>query len=52
MLAKDWLKDPQFKKAVENIADDVVEGKDYLDKQEVEALIESCAVRVSGKVSC
>ena len=32
VLAKDWLKDPQFRKAVEYLADAVVEGKDYLDK--------------------
>jgi hypothetical protein len=37
---------------VERIMPEFVEGKDYLDKQEVEALIESCSVRVSGKVSC
>jgi hypothetical protein len=52
MLAKDWLKDPQFKKAVEHIADGVVEGKDYLDKGEVEGVIESCVVQVRGKISC
>jgi hypothetical protein len=52
MLAKDWVKDPQFKKAVETIADGVVDGKDYLDKGEVEALIESCAVQVRGKIAC
>jgi hypothetical protein len=52
MLAKDWVKDPQFKKAVETIADAVVEGKDYLDKGEVEALIENCVVQVRGKIAC
>jgi hypothetical protein len=51
MTAKDWASDPQFKRAVEKIADEVVEGKDYLDRSEVESLIESCGVR-SGKISC
>jgi hypothetical protein len=52
VLAKDWLKDPQFRKAVEYLADAVVEGKDYLDKDEVERVIESCAVRGGGKINC
>jgi hypothetical protein len=52
VLAKDWLKDPQFKKAVESIADEVVEGKDYLDQAGVESAIESCVVQVRGKISC
>jgi hypothetical protein len=52
VLAKDWLKDRQFKKAVEELADDVVEGKDYLDKAAVEQVIESCVVRVGGKITC
>jgi hypothetical protein len=52
VLAKDWLKDPQFRKAVEYLADAVVEGKDYLDKDEVERAIESCAVRGGGKINC
>jgi hypothetical protein len=52
VLAKDWLKDPQFKKAVESIADGVVEGKDYLDQAGVENVIENCVVQVRGKISC
>jgi len=52
VLAKDWLKDPQFKKAVESIADDVAEGKDYLDQAGVQGVIESCVVQVRGKISC
>jgi hypothetical protein len=52
VLAKDWLKDPQFTKAVESIADGVVEGKDYLDQAGVEGVIESCVVQVRGKISC
>jgi hypothetical protein len=51
MLAKDWMKDPQFKKAVESIADGVIEGKDYLDKGDVEGVIENCVVQ-RGKISC
>jgi hypothetical protein len=52
VLAKDWLKDLQFKKAVQFIADGVVEGKDYLDQAGVEGVIESCVVQVRGKISC
>jgi len=52
MRAKDWQSDPQFKKAVEGIAEGVVEDKEYLDREEVENLIKSCVVRVGGKISC
>ena len=52
MSAKDWQNDRQFKKAVESIADSVVEGKEYLDQAEVESIIQNCVVRVGGKISC
>ena len=52
VLAKDWLKDRQFKKAVEEIAESVVEGKAYLDEADVTSAIESCVVRVGGKIKC
>jgi hypothetical protein len=52
VLAKDWLKDPQFKKAVESIADDVVEGKDYLDQAGVESVIGNCVVQVNAGTPC
>jgi hypothetical protein len=51
VLAKDWLKAKQFKKAVEEIAGDVVDGYDHLDKEDVEKLIESCTVR-AGRITC
>lgn len=40
MIAKDWLSDRQFKKAVESIADNAISDKGYLDEDEVKEAVE------------
>jgi hypothetical protein len=48
LKSKDLVKDREFKKAVESIAN----GQGFLGESDVETLIEQCRVLVGGKISC